>query len=134
MKKMILAATILMSSLANAQATKVLECGFTEPFFTLNINLETREIQRIDPDWNNGGGGTVTTTIATNINLKPDFSDPLLPQYKVIGQDGALIANITMDMQGSDGMSDITFPFTIIFDGMYGGCSSDKIKELNPKF
>lgn len=129
-------ATLMIASLtANAKsrnaATSLLECGFTEPFFTLMIDLKKKEISKIEPDWSNPSGGTITTVVATNINVVSDLSDPFLPKYKVLNGNGSQFAEIVMNMAGSDGMSDIVYPYEIKHDGMFGGCSSDKIKRLN---
>lgn len=132
MKNAILASLLLLSGIAQAAQTTKLECGFTEPFFNLDIDLVKKEITKTSPNWEQGGEGTVSEIIATNIRLQSDLRDPLAPKYQIVGSNGAIIAHLQLDMAGSDGMSDIVYPFNIQFDGMHGGCSSNLIKTVNP--
>lgn len=137
MKHLIAALMIaLVPGLASANtqqvATKYIDCSFTEPFFNLVVDLEKKTLTRIEPDWDNGAGETVSKIVATGINLKVDFTDPLYPRYVVLSSNGTALLNLTLNMQGSDGMSDLIFPLDAQYGELWGGCETDLIKAYNP--
>ena len=117
-----------------AQATSKLNCGFTEPFFSLEIDLAKALITRTEYDWDDKDPNSdyITTTVAENIKVEVDNSDPFLPKYALKTQDGEVFANILMNMAGSDGMSDIIYPFDIRYSDYWGGCTSDLISSFDP--
>ena len=114
------------------QKTNAIHCTFTEPFFSLHFDLKKREVLIDEPNLNNGGRTSVTRVIAKGIRVRTHMSDPFLPKYSVLTSSGKLLASLTLDVQGSDGMSDIISPFSIKYENWYGGCSSNQIKEINP--
>lgn len=134
MKAAILASLILGSIFARAQGTEVLTCPFTEPFFTLEIDMVKKEVRRISYDWDDVDPKSdfITEVIEKNISVASDLSDPFLPKHQILKATGTVFAEIKMDMQGSDGMSDITFPYSIVYDEMHGGCDSNLINPVDP--
>lgn len=137
MKHIITALMIaLIPGLASADApkapTKKIYCGFTEPFFSLEADLEKRTLTLTEPDWDNGGGEIITKIVATGISLKPDFSDPLYPRYVVLNSNGAVLLKLTLNMRGSDGMSNVIFPFEAEYGEHWGGCETEHIKSFDP--
>ncbi len=133
MKTIVIALSLMLSmSLYAEEKTSTLECSFTEPFFTLDINLNERTIHKTEPDWNGDPSKTITTLINEDVSLVSDFSDPLLPKYEITSTKGEAIMSLVLNMSGSDGMSDIIFPFDARYGELWGGCSSDKIAPFNP--
>lgn len=122
----------LAPTLASAQPTKTISCSFTEPFFTLDVDLEKKTVTRTEPNWDSQDLGTKVTVIAEGISLAHDFSDPLAPTFAIVSAGGSAILDLSLDMQGSDGMSDVIFPFSARHGGMWGGCESDKLKGHDP--
>lgn len=131
MKNLILALTLALASDAFA-ATSKLECHFTEPFFSLEFDLASGKVTRTEPNWEDDASTTVTKTVAENAKVESDLSDPFLPKYTVKTQAGEVIAAIQLNMKGSDGMSNIIYPFDIQHAEMWGGCESDLIKRYDP--
>jgi hypothetical protein len=132
MKNMILIAILtLIPKLAAASETNFIYCGFTEPFFSLTVDLEKKTVTRVEPDWEDAGE-TVSTVIAEGVKLESNFSDPLLPKYVVKDSTGSVILDLTLNMKGSDHMSDIIFPLEAKHMDMWGGCETDQISSYNP--
>jgi uncharacterized membrane protein len=152
MKNQILSAALILSAVtatvtahaANATSpastaapTTSLNCQFTEPFFSLDFDLVTGVVTKTEPDWENDAAQTITTVVARNVRVVTDSSDPFLPKYVVNKEDGSLLAELVMNMQGSNGMSDTVYPFEIQFvtdlhGKQWGGCSSNNIAPLDP--
>jgi hypothetical protein len=139
-KNLIPLALAMMTTVATAapspqpadQKTSSIHCSFTEPFFGLDFDLKKREVSRTEPDWKHDSGKSITKVIAKGIRVRTDMSDPFVPKYKVLTSSGKVLAELTLDVQGSDGMSDIISPFSIKFANLLGGCSSNRIKAIHP--
>ncbi len=127
-------ATTLAKTSAEAAAPKTtsINCVFTEPFFSLDFDLKKREVSLTEPDWKHDAGKTVTKVIAKGIRVRTDMSDPFVPSYTVLTSTGKVFAVLTLDVQGSDGMSDVISPFSIKYAKMFGGCSSNRISPIDP--
>ncbi len=134
MKALTLTALLLTGSFAQAQTTKTIECSFTEPFFALTVDLEKKTVTRVEPDWENDAGKTKSTVIARGIRVKTNMKDVFRPEYKILAADGSVVAEMTFDNEGSNGMSDTVFPYSMKYDGMLGGCSSDRVKSVEPRY
>lgn len=137
MKKLILLSLFALTTAAAAESqapTSKLDCGFTEPFFNLNIDLVEKRVTRTEYDFDDidPKSDFITTVIAENIVIQANLSDPFLPTYVVLKQDGSWIADLALNMKGSDAMSDIVYPFDIKYSDFWGGCSSDKIDRWSP--
>jgi len=117
LKKILISAALspfLMSSISRAA---FYSCSFTEPFFNLYISTKEKIIS------------------ATSINtLEPSEFYRRIPYNsdKKEGENFSINDNITIqhNEQGSDGMSDLKFPYLIkykIADNhtLYGGCTSE---------
>ena len=134
MKSIIAVLTLAFS--VNALATEKISCTFTEPFFDMNIDLQSKKVTEVHPDWDNMKDNEpikyVTKTIAENAVIETDFSDAFLPKYRVLTVDGQLLAELTLNMKGSDGMSDITFPLEVKYGQHWGGCKTNLLESVNP--
>lgn len=133
MKITTLLMSVLISASALASTTTKIDCTFTEPFLSVEIDLQKKTAVRVEPDWENDVNKMKRTVISKNIQVVIDSSDLFLPKYKVNDSKGKLIMELSMNMNGSDGMSDITYPFSAVMGGdFWGGCVSNKIDWVNP--
>ena len=124
MKNLLLALSslIVFSTAAKAETFK---CVFTEPFFsfTYSTSKETLSINIM------GEKKTIMKKVSFQIDAKGS--------YLLKSANGKLLATLTLDNNGSDGMSDYVFPFTALYNegehSHYGGCDSTllKRKEMN---
>jgi hypothetical protein len=71
------------------------------------------------------------------------MSDPLLPEYFILDEAGTGIASLSMDFNGSNGMSDTVYPLSIVLlanapgnNSTYeqeGGCVTDLLTAVDPQ-
>lgn len=119
MKSSVLALATLVSVVANVAHADIIVCRQTEPF--INETFDTEK-------------GTVSVVTPENMN-NPDVSGGLKFVIKGAGKfeirtaQGALRRALTLNYDGSDGMSDLVYPF----DGGAGingsiGCESSELK------
>lgn len=134
-----LAAQSQPAQAAQSGPTKSMICGFTEPFFTLDIDLAKKKVTMIEPDWENDATQERSKVVAEGIQIESDLSDPFLPKHTIKNKEGQVIAELKMDFQGSDGMSPIIYPFTINYTDqnfkdyvLWGGCETEHAKSHNP--
>jgi hypothetical protein len=117
--------------------TKTIQCSFTEPFFSIIIDLAKKTVVKIEPDWNSDdpNANPIKTVLAKQINIRSGSRDPFLPITKIIGSNGATIMILKLNFQGSDGMSSIVYPIEGSFPGVAntGGCSTNLIPSINPE-
>ncbi len=123
------AGLVFAAQAANAQTTQI-ECSFTEPFYSIEVDLKKREVTMIEPDWESDGTKTVTKVIGQNIAVKVLKADPFLPKFQILDGDKSVILDLTMNMAGSDGMSNRTYPLEAKHGRMIGGCSTNLIKHV----
>lgn len=141
MKKLIIA---LIVSMAPAAFAETLECSFTEPFFSLSYDSRTQVLKRTEPDWENDAGKVVTRVVARNVRVVPLSNVKTneltsFTRFALIGRDGTVHLRLTLNYQGSDGMSDITFPYDAVIPNSrtsanngVGGCESGTLAAINP--
>ena len=119
--------------------TQTISCAFTEPFFNLTYNIEEGSLTITEPDWENDGE-IVTKVIGTDLVLVNKSTDAFLPMFEVIVPSQEKVLKMTMNFNGSDGMSDQTYPIDAkwedLNDGntLFGGCETDKIKSVNTAY
>ena len=131
MKKLAFLLTTLLSTASFAH-TKTIECSFTEPFFSIEVDLVKGNVFKTEPDWNSEDGGSLRTLVATEVKLVSTSTDPLLPSFNLVGKDGSLVLDMTLNFQGSDGMSDHMYPLDAMYGHMWGGCETDQLKAILP--
>ena len=137
MKTMNSAIATLVSLCGLSAQAEVISCHFTEPFYTIKIDTLKRTVVRIEPNWDKDGSETVTTVISKNAQVRfagvQKISDTAhMPIYKVISN-GQVIMKLELSYQGSDGMSDITYPYNVNGGTYnYGGCESETLKAIRP--
>lgn len=120
MKKSILT-LILISSVSHAET---FTCYFTEPFVTstYETSSETLTYQRFE---------------AAPIVMKDvSFQIASAGVFNLISKDGKTLQSLTLNQNGSDGMSDKFYPFDVKDSSMltganggFGGCESSQLKS-----
>ena len=136
MKALILTASLVavLQAQAAEQKTTSFHCAFTEPFFSLDIDLEKKTITKISPVISDHAqdGEMKTELVAKNISVRRYHSDPFKPAFQVLAR-GRVLAKIVFDAKGTDHMSRFVYPYSIVFEGKHpGGCESNLVKRFDP--
>lgn len=131
--KNFLALSIAVMSL-NSFAT-VLECGFTEPFFDVQVDVLNKKVIRTDIDWSYDGNGPIPhiqTDLSSSINLVSTFKNGFATIEGFSTADSKKkILTAVLNFQGSDGMSDFDFAWDVRFEGHWGGCSTSSLTQID---
>lgn len=126
MKKTIIATTLLLASISQAD---IIKCSFTEPF--INTTYSTGQ-STLTYD-----GADMKTVVVKNVSLQIKSAGV----FELVSKDGKVLQILTLNNQGSNGMSDTIYPFEVkdnspimTANGGFGGCVSNhlKSKEGNP--
>jgi hypothetical protein len=130
------AAILLWSHSALAATTTHFECYFTEPFITMNIDLQKRVVTATSYNYNDPNEqnptSPATITIAENIKVKGIGSNPRFRKAKILKENGELIAVIKYEGDASDGMSDGVYPYGVMWTQLgqnTGACVSNLLKD-----
>ena len=132
--KKILAATAI-SLLSLSAHADIIKCSFTEPFYTSTYSMSQNTLKYsgftgID------GKEEITTITGVSFQIKGPGVFELYSRF------GKLLQTITLNNQGSDGMSDNVYPYEVkdnspmmknAANNAIGGCSSNylKVKKEN---
>lgn len=117
MKNALLAISTLML-MSTAVKAETFKCVFTEPFFTINYDTTT-QLMKID----------AAVEEANQVIKGVQFQVKQDGQFVLKDKKGKTLLTMTLDNQGSDGMSDFTYPYSAIANGFYGGCESSALKK-----
>lgn len=106
-------------ALVNSAQAEVFNCGFTEPFVDVTYDTATQEMTVKTFEFEETVRSGITFTIeGPNTFVLKD-------------QAGAEVLRMVLDNQGSDGMSDMVYPYSATFAELVvsgnmgiGGCSS----------
>ena len=116
--KNFIAAAILLSSFA--VKADVIDCFFTEPFVSVKYNTATETLVEKEAVMD------VSRTIK-NVSFTIKYAGTFL----LTDKSGKLLAELKLNNQGSDGMSDAVYPYdakymNVLGNGgtVYGGCTS----------
>lgn len=120
MQRLLVLAAILMAGVSAKAETFV--CSFTEPFYTLTYDTSTQILQIKDD-----AEGT--------IKYEKDISFTVLDagKFELRRPMGSTLVTLTLNFQGSDGMSNQVFPYeatTVAIGGAnngIGGCTSSAL-------
>ncbi len=131
----------LLSTTAFSQTKDILFCTFTEPFIDISFEAETGLITYVSVDSYDEVNKTFTPKeLAKNGKLIPvtgpdesaaDFYPVEGSQFELKDDNDDLILSLTLDFQGSDGMSDTIYPFTAKYLSIYGGCETQKYPAVD---
>ena len=118
MKQLLLALAIVSPLTASAD---IIKCTFTEPFVssTYSMTQSTLTYESIDG--------------AKKVVQKVSFQIKGAGQFELVAKDGTVLQSLELNDQGSDGMSDRTYPFDVkdnssITNSGRGGCQSNSLK------
>ena len=119
MKKTILATTLLLASISQAD---IITCYFTEPFTTSVYSMSKSTLSYKE---NVMGGTSVIKNVSFQIKSAGVF--------ELVSKEGKVIQTLNLNNKGSDGMSDTTYPFDVkdndsMTNQGYGGCQSNSLK------
>jgi uncharacterized membrane protein len=122
MKNLLISALLTTSVTAQAD---IINCSFTEPFFSLQYSTTTNELARTEYDFDKDKMVTKTTK-----NVSFQIKGPA--KFQLLAVDKTPIMNLELNFKGSDGMSDRVYPYDaeLLTDGnsMWGGCDSNFLK------
>ncbi|RZA09814.1 MAG: hypothetical protein EOP11_00475 [Proteobacteria bacterium] len=105
---------------APAHAEKI-TCTFTEPFISTVIDTQKNTVSE-----------TWERTQSFRVLKKSEKRGAITLSYGRIGGERHVIT-YKRDWKGSDGMSDLVYPFSATRDkNLFGGCQTEKEKALNP--
>ncbi len=128
----------LISGISQASPrTTYLECDFTEPFITLNIDLVKKRVTATSFNYENPANPSQpgTIVIAERIQVSGIGSNPYFKNAKISGPAG-LIATISYSGEASNGMSDGIYPYDITWTKLglnTGACTSNLLKTKEQK-
>ena len=121
MKKLIITSTLLLASVSQAD---IIKCTFTEPF--IDTVYSTGRSTLTYKDFEN------KTTIVKGVS----FQIKAAGVFELV-KDGKILQTLTLNNQGSNGMSDTVYPYEVkdnspvmTANGGYGGCESNHLKAV----
>lgn len=116
--KAVLPALLLISSVANAD---IIRCSFTEPFVNSTYSTSQSTL-------------TYRTSEGQTIVIKNvSFQIKEAGFFELVDKNNKVIQTLTLNHQGSDGMSDIVYPYDakdtrVTPNALFGGCESNYLK------
>lgn len=122
MKKFFVLFSLVAASAARAD---IINCVFTEPFVNSSYSMSqsTLTYDRFDT------GKSVIKNVSFQIKSAGVF--------ELVDKSGKVLQTLTLNGQGSDGMSDRTYPYDVKDSSMdknanngYGGCTSNQLKAI----
>ena len=100
----------------------IIKCHFTEPFISTQYSTTTNELVFDSADSDFG--------LVTEKNVSFQIKGSAL--FELVSKDGKVLMKLTLNHKGSDGMSDVVYPYDAEYlrDGhsLFGGCSSNFLK------
>lgn len=128
MTKLAIALAALTVSFS-AQAD-IIKCYFTEPFITTEYSMAQQRLTYFGPDDN---GSNSVLAVYKNVS----FQIKGVGQFEIVAKDGTVLQSLDLNHQGSDGMSDTTYPYDVKDNSMFnranngiGGCTSNYLKAI----
>ena len=109
----------------------LLSCTFTEPFFTIQYDSETRDVRRLSPDDTGPHAHEFKTEIvARDATIVADKDWGEAPTARLMSG-SEILMRLTFSGRGTDGMSDRLYPIEGVWGAEprgnnVGGCSTDK--------
>ncbi len=130
----ILTSTLFLTLSSFASINPKLTCSFTEPFYDLELDLDSGKLIRVEYDWNDSDPNSdyIRTVLNKNSIVTINSSGKTLSISVKDIKTSESILDSKLDYKGSDGMSNALFPLSVKhFDKQrgtqYGGCELDKI-------
>ena len=114
---------LILLSVSIVQAD-IIKCVFTEPFFNTTYNTDDATLT-----YDNYDGEIVVMS-------KVSFQIKSAAVFELVASDGKVLQTLLLNNAGSDGMSDIIYPFDVksssqrnLTYAVYGGCTSSNLKS-----
>lgn len=124
LKNKTLIATLAVGMFSVAAQAEKITCVFTEPFFTSEYDSSTSELKYRDSI--SGAEKSLK-----GVQLKALNQDSIA----LVSAEGKTLQTLFLSMNGSDGMSEVVYPYDVkdigqqmIGISIYGGCYSEKLK------
>ncbi len=114
MKTCLIATILAMTSFTVGAET--FTCVFTEPFISFTYSTSSQKLVRKNYD----------NKVSTTRNVSFEVSGP---NTFLLKRNNAVVAKLVLDQQGSDGMSDFVFPYSVEYEGLIGACESTVLKK-----
>ena len=112
MKTLLATAILLASSSSHAD---IIKCYFTEPFYTTVYSMTQSKLTTTE---------ALTGKVVYRKNVSFQIKGP--GSFELLSLNGQVLQTLTLDYQGSDGMSDKIYPYTVSAPGIgIGGCTSN---------
>lgn len=111
-----LLATTMLSTSAFAD---VIKCTFTEPFINTVYSMAQQTLTTSASD--------VKTQITKNVSFQ--IKGP--GKFELVAKNGEVLQELTLNQNGSDGMSEQVYPYEVKAGLLIGGCSSNQLKVKN---
>lgn len=131
MKYLVLALVTL--STCSAFAKDKLVCSFTEPFFNITFDANTGAVTYVGAEnYDQATGSFIPKELSAKAILKENAAITSGQDYILVdAATGATLLDLTMDGQGSDGMSDLLFVFSATYGSNIGGCYTDTAPAID---
>lgn len=114
-------AFIFVSLFVGAAQADIIKCSFTEPFINFEYSMTQSSMKVNDANY---GEYTIKNV---------SFQIMSAGAFELWDKNKNVIVRLYLDGNGSDGMSDYTYPYTATWNGLYGGCTSNfQAKTLAP--
>jgi hypothetical protein len=117
----------------NTFATAI-DCGFTEPFYSIEIDVEKKTFKQVEIDWSYQGEGEfpfITTDFSKDVNLVSSSKNGLATIEAYSVHTKKKVFSAVLNFQGSDGMSDLDFAWDARHGKNWGGCSTSSLKAID---
>jgi uncharacterized membrane protein len=136
MKKFIFLLAVISSFQAMAAGQESINCGFTEPFYDIDIDVNAKKVVINDIDWDSEDFRHKKTDISKEVNIVSSLVNGAPTITLVDNKTGKTRLTATLDFKGSDGMSDQEYAYSAVHKvgsdiTHYGGCSSKSINAIN---
>lgn len=111
-------ALLLAPSIGEAD---VIKCTFTEPFISTKYSMAQTSLTYVDSLGN------------TRVEKNVSFQIKAAGAFDLVSSDGKVLQSLTVTNRGSDGMSELIFPYEVKDSGlgMTGGCVSNSLKATH---
>lgn len=120
MRKLLLSLVVAMPAFAQAD---IIKCFFTEPFITTTYSMVQQKLTWVD---------NVTGRSKTLRNISFQIKGP--GEFELMDADRNVIQSMVLDFRGSDGMSDLVYPYGVYWKtkDLHGACESNFLQAPRP--
>ncbi|MGD9914465.1 MAG: hypothetical protein AB7S80_10320 [Rhizobiaceae bacterium] len=129
----VLIAAVPLVLISGSAFAGTLRCSFTEPFFSIEFDSATKVVTFVSPNEADPQTGEIKPrVIAEGARIRRPGAWQDAPKLVLEGPSKANasafepIVEMSVTGQGSDGMSDFTFPFEGRYGQNVGGCETSK--------